>query len=53
MQALIPDSVLVAIEDAGHMAPVEQPQAVANALRVWLTMPHEQSKSHSEEIAHG
>ena len=28
--------VLVAIHDAGHMAPLEQPQAVAAALHVWL-----------------
>jgi pimeloyl-ACP methyl ester carboxylesterase len=39
MQALIPDAILVAIEDAGHMSPVEQPQAVADALRRWLAAP--------------
>ena len=36
MQGRIADSHLVAIEDAGHMAPVEQPDAVAAALRRWL-----------------
>lgn len=36
MQARIPQATLVAIEDAGHMAPVEQPAAVAHALRAWL-----------------
>jgi pimeloyl-ACP methyl ester carboxylesterase len=36
MQARIPGSVLVAIEHAGHMAPVEQPAAVAAALNAWL-----------------
>ncbi|MGA2776846.1 MAG: alpha/beta fold hydrolase [Steroidobacteraceae bacterium] len=36
MHRLIPGSTLVAIPDAGHMAPVEQPEAVAAALKVWL-----------------
>lgn len=36
MQRLIPRATLVAIEDAGHMSPVEQPDAVASALRSWL-----------------
>jgi pimeloyl-ACP methyl ester carboxylesterase len=36
MQRLIPHATLVAIEDAGHMAPVEQPDAVARAMREWL-----------------
>lgn len=36
MQRLIPHATLVAIENAGHMAPVEQPDAVARALREWL-----------------
>lgn len=36
MRARIPQARLVAIEDAGHMAPVEQPAAVAHALRRWL-----------------
>ena len=36
MQLRIPHATLVGIEDAGHMAPVEQPEAVAHALREWL-----------------
>ena len=36
MQRLIPRATLVAIENAGHMSPVEQPDAVASALRSWL-----------------
>lgn len=32
----IAGAALVAIEDSGHMAPVEQPQAVAAALRAWI-----------------
>jgi pimeloyl-ACP methyl ester carboxylesterase len=36
MQRLIPQATLVAVEDAGHMAPAEQPAAVAQALRSWL-----------------
>ena len=36
MQRQIPQATLVAIEDAGHMAPIEQPVAVAAALREWL-----------------
>ena len=35
MQRLNPAARLVAIEDAGHMAPIEQPAAVAAALREW------------------
>jgi len=38
MQALIPGSRLVAMEDSGHMSIVEQPAAVAAALRDWLVM---------------
>jgi pimeloyl-ACP methyl ester carboxylesterase len=33
----IPEATLVAIDDAGHMAPAEQPHAVAAALRAWMT----------------
>jgi pimeloyl-ACP methyl ester carboxylesterase len=33
MQHQIPGSILVEVADAGHMAPIEQPQAVSNALR--------------------
>lgn len=32
--ALIPGAALVVVEDCGHMSPVEQPEAVTNALRV-------------------
>jgi pimeloyl-ACP methyl ester carboxylesterase len=32
----IPEATLVAIDDAGHMAPAEQPQAVAAAMRAWI-----------------
>jgi pimeloyl-ACP methyl ester carboxylesterase len=38
MHRLIPRSTLVAIPDAGHMAPVEQPAAVAAALLTWLAL---------------
>ena len=36
IQRQIPHATLVAIEQAGHMAPIEQPEAVAQALREWL-----------------
>ncbi len=36
MHERIPRSMLVAIPEAGHMAPVEQPAAVAAALEAWL-----------------
>ena len=36
MQQLAPNSSLDLIANAGHMAPMEQPQAVAKALRAWL-----------------
>ncbi len=36
MQALVPEASLAVIEDAGHMAPMEQPQAVAQAMLQWL-----------------
>jgi pimeloyl-ACP methyl ester carboxylesterase len=36
MQLRIPHATLVGIEDAGHMAPIEQPEAVAHAMREWL-----------------
>ena len=36
MQQLAPHSSLDLIPDAGHMAPMEQPQAVAQVLRSWL-----------------
>jgi pimeloyl-ACP methyl ester carboxylesterase len=36
MQALAPHAALDIIEDAGHMAPMEQPAAVAASLLRWL-----------------
>lgn len=36
MQRLAPGSVLNVIEDAGHMAPMERPEAVTGALVHWL-----------------
>lgn len=36
MQALAPGSELEVIEDAGHMAPMERPDEVAQALERWL-----------------
>ena len=37
MQRCVAHAALVAVDDAGHMAPVEQPAAVAGALREWLS----------------
>lgn len=39
MHALAPASVLGIVEDAGHMAPMEQPEAVADWLGRWLLAP--------------
>lgn len=36
MHAKITDSKLVIIEDAGHFAPIEQPEAMTAALREWI-----------------
>jgi pimeloyl-ACP methyl ester carboxylesterase len=36
MAAAIPGSKLAIIPDSGHMSPMEQPEAVAQALREWL-----------------
>ncbi|UUZ62155.1 alpha/beta hydrolase [Polaromonas sp. P1-6] len=36
MQAMLPHSELVVIEDAGHMTTMEQPEAVSAALLHWL-----------------
>lgn len=36
--AAIPHSKLAIVEDAGHMSPMEQPEAVTNALLAWLQM---------------
>jgi pimeloyl-ACP methyl ester carboxylesterase len=37
MQACVPSSTLTMIDDCGHMAPAERPQAVTQALAQWLT----------------
>jgi pimeloyl-ACP methyl ester carboxylesterase len=37
MQRSVPHATLVEIAGAGHMAPIERPDAVARALRTWLT----------------
>ena len=39
MASIIPHSHLVTIPDSGHMAPMEQPEAVAQAMREWLEIP--------------
>jgi pimeloyl-ACP methyl ester carboxylesterase len=39
MAAMIPNSELVIVEDCGHMAPMECPDAVAGALLAWMRMP--------------
>jgi pimeloyl-ACP methyl ester carboxylesterase len=36
MRALVPTAVLDVIENAGHMAPMEQPEGVAASLNRWL-----------------
>ncbi|TFZ04382.1 alpha/beta fold hydrolase [Ramlibacter rhizophilus] len=36
MRSELPQARLVVIEDAGHMSPMEQPEAVTRALREWL-----------------
>ena len=39
MAELIPFARFVVIEGAGHLPPLEQPEAVTQALRDWLTQP--------------
>jgi pimeloyl-ACP methyl ester carboxylesterase len=39
MAELIPGAVLKVIEDAGHLPPLEQPDATTEALREWLAAP--------------
>lgn len=39
MQALVPHAVLDIIADAGHMAPMERPQALADVLLRWMESP--------------
>ena len=36
MREVLPHAWLVAVEECGHMSPMEQPQAVAMALAQWL-----------------
>jgi pimeloyl-ACP methyl ester carboxylesterase len=43
--ARIPDAQLVVIEHCGHMAPMERPREVANAMLAWLRTP-----SHGETM---
>jgi pimeloyl-ACP methyl ester carboxylesterase len=38
IQALIPGSSLIVIEDSGHMTTVERPAAVIAAMRSWLAL---------------
>ncbi|MBQ4854809.1 alpha/beta fold hydrolase [Rhodanobacter sp. B2A1Ga4] len=37
MVALMPQAQLVVVEDSGHMSPMEQPAAVTQAMRTWLS----------------
>lgn len=39
MAALLPQSVLVVIDDCGHLAPLEKPDEVSAAMRGWLLQP--------------
>ncbi len=39
MQALLPASRLAVIDQCGHMAPMEQPEAVSEVLAQWLRRP--------------
>ena len=36
---MIPGAALAVIDDCGHMAPMERPERVAEALAAWLRMP--------------
>jgi pimeloyl-ACP methyl ester carboxylesterase len=36
MHGLMPQSRLVVVPDAGHLPPLENPEATARALRAWL-----------------
>jgi pimeloyl-ACP methyl ester carboxylesterase len=38
MAAALPNAALVAVEDCGHLSPLEQPHAVSAVLRYWLAM---------------
>ena len=37
--AAIPDAEFVIFEESGHMAPIEAPDQVSAALRLWLERP--------------
>jgi pimeloyl-ACP methyl ester carboxylesterase len=37
MLTMVPHAKLVIVQNAGHMAPIEQPEAVAAAMRDWLS----------------
>ncbi|MDB5460103.1 MAG: hydrolase [Caulobacteraceae bacterium] len=37
LAASIPNAYLTVIDDSGHMSPVEQPEAVTEALKTWMT----------------
>ncbi len=39
MHERLQDSSLVVVPDCGHLSPIEQPDAVTQALRVWLQRP--------------
>lgn len=39
MAAAIPNARMIVFEDAGHMAPMETPEAVTAALLEWMAMP--------------
>jgi pimeloyl-ACP methyl ester carboxylesterase len=39
MRQALPTATLVPIQDAGHMAPIEQPEAVSMAMAAWLAHP--------------
>ncbi len=47
MQRLCTDAKLVIVENAGHMAPIEQPEAVAAAITGWLRCIVEAQRSES------
>ncbi len=48
MRQLCPGAELVVIEDAGHMAPAEQPEAVAAVLRAWLERVAEREQANMQ-----
>ncbi len=46
MASLIPGSRLCVIEDCGHLSTIERPEAVAAALREWLTQSGDRGADH-------